>query len=97
MVLKLVYFVVLLIFALFGAAFASINADKVPIDYYFGIIELPLGVMALAILGVGIGIGVLACTSLLFRLRHQNSQLRHKANIIKQEVKNLRTIPVKDR
>ncbi len=94
---KLIYFLMLLGVALFGAAFASINADKVPIDYYFGIIELPLGVLMLAMVGMGIIVGAMACTSMLIRLKHENSSLRRKASTTDQEVRNLRTIPVKDR
>ena len=94
---KLIYFLILLGVALFGAAFASINADKVPIDYYFGIIELPMGVLMLAMVGMGIIVGAMACTSMLIRLKRENSSLRRKASVTDQEVRNLRTIPVKDR
>jgi len=96
-VFKLIYFLILLGVALFGAAFASINADKVPIDYYFGIIELPMGVLMLAMVGMGIIVGAMACTSMLIRLKRENSSLRRKASVTDQEVRNLRTIPVKDR
>lgn len=95
--LKLIYFIVLLGVAMLGAAFASINSEMVPIDYYFGLISLPVGMLMLGMLGVGIVIGALACTSLLVRLRHENSVLRKKASLTNQEVRNLRTIPVKDR
>lgn len=95
--LKLIKFLVLLCFAVLGAGFASINPGEVSVHYYFGEIRLPMGVLILGLLGMGIVIGTLASLFPFVRIKHENVTLRRKANLVNEEVKNLRTIPLKDR
>lgn len=79
-----------------GAAFAVMNAETVRLNYYFGVKELPLSVILVAAVGLGAILGVLATLSSSLRLRRENMSLRHKARIARQEVNNLRSIPIKD-
>ena len=95
--LKLLKFLVLLCFAVLGAGFAAINPGEVSVHYYFGEIRLPMGVLILGLLGVGIVLGMLVSLVVLFRIRHENAALRRSAELVKEEVKNLRTIPLQDR
>ena len=95
--LKLVKFLVLLCFAVLGAGFASINPGEVSVHYYFGEIQLPMGVLILGMLGVGIVAGTIVSMLLFIKIKRENVTLRRKADLVKEEVENLRTIPLKDR
>ncbi|MCW8902467.1 MULTISPECIES: lipopolysaccharide assembly LapA domain-containing protein [Sedimenticola] len=91
--LKLIF---ILLIMMIGAAFAVMNAETVRLNYYFGVKELPLSVILVAAVGLGAILGVLATLSSSLRLRRENMSLRHKARIARQEVNNLRSIPIKD-
>lgn len=91
--IKLIF---ILLIMMIGAAFAVMNAETVRIDYYFGVQELPLSVILVAAVGLGAILGVLATLSGSLRLRRENMSLRHKAKMARQEVNNLRALPIKD-
>ncbi|WP_275096974.1 LapA family protein [Sedimenticola hydrogenitrophicus] len=91
--LKLIF---ILLIMMIGAAFAVMNAEAVRLNYYFGVEELPLSVILVAALALGAILGVLAMLSGSLRLRRENMSLRHKARLARQEVNNLRSIPIKD-
>lgn len=91
--LKLIFiFMIMMI----GAAFAVMNADTVKLNYYFGVQELPLSVILVGALAVGALLGVLATLVGSLKLKRENMTLKQKANIARQEVNNLRSIPIKD-
>jgi putative membrane protein len=91
--LKLIFiFLIMMI----GAAFAVMNADTVKLNYYFGVQELPLSVILVGAIGIGAVLGVLATLVGSLKLRRENMTLKHKAKVARQEVNNLRSIPIKD-
>ncbi len=95
--LKLLKFLILLLTATLGAAFAYINPGQVKLSYYFGSWELPLGVLLFLLLGAGILIGYLACLGWFFRLKKENAALRRRSDLANQEINNLRAMPLRDR
>lgn len=94
--MKLIKLIIFLFFLLLGASFAVLNSAPVLLDYYFSSIELPLSVVLIAFMVLGVVLGVFACSGLVLRLKHENSTLKRKASLVNQEVKNLRTIPIRD-
>ena len=94
--MKLVKLFFFMFFLIIGAAFAVLNADRVRLDYYFGITELPLSVVLIAFIAIGAALGIVACSSIVVRLKHENTGLKRKARMVKEEVNNLRTIPLRD-
>lgn len=91
---KLVFF---LLFIIVGAAFAVLNSQTVMLDYYFSVIELPLSIVLIFFMSIGAVLGVFACSGMMLRLKHENSGLKRKANLVSEEVNNLRTIPIRDK
>lgn len=94
--MKIIKLILFLAFLLIGAAFAVLNSDAVRLDYYFSVMELPLSVVLIAFMSLGAVLGVFACSSILLRLKHENTGLKRKARLVHEEVKNLRTIPLRD-
>ncbi len=90
---KLLLFLVLLIT---GAAFAILNSQMVTLDFYFSVIELPISVVIIAFIALGAILGVVASSAIMLRLKHENSGLKRKASMVSEEVKNLRTMPIRD-
>lgn len=93
--LGLIKLILLLIIAILGAAFASINADIITVNYYFDTMELPLGVLIFLLLGLGTIIGAIGAMSMLVRIKSENISLRRHARQADDEVKNLRSLPDK--
>jgi putative membrane protein len=92
--LKLLF---LLGFMLVGASFAMINDAPVVVDLYFMRPQLPLSILLLLALGCGILLGGLAGSVYFMRVKKENADLRRKARLVREEVQNLRTMPVKGR
>ncbi|MCP4284281.1 MAG: LapA family protein [Gammaproteobacteria bacterium] len=86
----------ILLVMLVGAAFAVMNAENVNLNYYFGFTVLPLSVVLVGAVCVGAVFGILAGLSGLTSLKRENAALRREARLTAQEVKNLRTMPIKD-
>ena len=86
----------ILLVMLAGAAFAVMNAEQVQLNYYFGSAELPLSVILVGAICVGALLGILAALAGLAGLKRENASLRRQIRLASQEVKNLRTIPIKD-
>ncbi len=80
-----------------GAGFAIINDAPVAVDLYFITHEMPLSMLLLIALGSGILLGGIAGMIYSVGVRRQNSALKRKAKLVNEEVKNLRTMPVKER
>jgi len=51
------------------------NSQRVAIDYYLGIIELPLSVMLVLAVCAGVVLGVLAGIPILVKLKRENLRL----------------------
>lgn len=92
--LKLLF---LLGFMLVGASFAMINDAPVVVDLYFMRPQLPLSILLLLALGCGILLGGLAGSVYFMRVKKENADLRRKARLVREEVQNLRSMPVKGR
>ena len=93
-VIKLLF---LLVFMILGASFAIINDKPVVVDLYFITPELPLSLLLLFALGAGILLGGLAGAVYFMRVKKENADLKRKTRLVNEEVKNLRTMPIKGR
>lgn len=95
--LVVVKLLLLLVFMLVGASFAIINDAPVVVDLYFFTSSLPLSLLLLLALGCGILLGGLAGMSYFVRVKKENADLRRKAKLVSEEVRNLRTLPIRER
>lgn len=95
--MKLIKFVLLLAFLVVGAAFAIINDTPVMVDLYMYSVELPLSLMLLLAVGVGIVLGAFAGAFYFMRIKKENADLRRKSKLVREEVNNLRAMPLKGR
>ncbi|MCB1802097.1 MAG: DUF1049 domain-containing protein [Gammaproteobacteria bacterium] len=87
----------LLVFMVVGASFAIINDAPVSVDLYFITAELPLSLLLLLALGCGILLGGLAGVVYFMRVKKENADLKRKTRLVNEEVRNLRSMPIKGR
>jgi putative membrane protein len=96
-ILVIIKLLFLLVFMLVGASFAIINDAPVVVDLYFIRPELPLSLLLLLALGCGILLGGLAGVVYFMRVKRENADLKRKARVVSEEVKNLRGMPTTGR
>jgi|TARA_B100000768_G_C11214263_1_gene347412 putative membrane protein len=79
-----------------GAAFSAVNNVPVEIQYYLGVITMPISIVVIASLVTGIILGALAIFISSLQLRYENRCLQKKVALREQELDSLRILPIKD-
>lgn len=92
---NLIKLLVALVVLALGAGFASLNDAQISLNYYFGTIDAPLALALIGALGIGLLLGFMASLTLWAGARREIASLRRSAKLAKQEVNNLRSIPLK--
>jgi lipopolysaccharide assembly protein A len=86
----------LLLVLVLGLALHVKNDEPVALNYYVGIIDLPLSLVIVSSLAVGALCGIIASLTVILRLKRDNLRLSRQVKAAEQEVSNLRAIPIKD-
>ena len=89
----IILFIALLILS---TVFALNNNQPIVVDYLFGEAELALSTLIFWVALIGLVLGILAMTVALLKLRVQLKRCQNRLSKAEQELKNLRTAPVKD-
>lgn len=89
----IILFIALLILS---TVFALNNNQPIVVDYLFGESELALSTLIFWVALIGLLLGILAMTVALLKLRVQLKRCKNRLSKAEQELKNLRTAPVKD-
>lgn len=76
--LRLINILLLITLIVLGLSFAVLNAEPVPLNYYFGYREIPLSMIVVVALATGAVIGVLVSMGILLRQKQQTFRLRRQ-------------------
>ena len=87
---------IFLVIAILGVSFATLNAEMVNVNYYFGTKSLPVSVVIVGSLGLGLFLGLIFSFFKLIKLKSENMRLKSRAKMVEKEVENLRAIPLKN-
>lgn len=93
---RLLGFAALLVIALFGLSFALLNATRVDVDYYFGVVAAPLSLALLIALILGAMLGALSALGVLAGKQRELRRLRRRVRDSEKELSELRRLPLKD-
>jgi len=93
---RIVIFALLLLVTLLGLSFALMNAEPVQLNYYFGTLQAPLSLVVVLAIIIGAGLGVLASLGIVVGQKRELAKLRKSTKIVKEEVSNLRSLPLND-
>lgn len=94
--MKYIGYVFWLVVILIAIVFASLNSHTIILDYYFGKVSLYFPLLILIGLVIGAVLGMFAMMAWVIKIKGANRKLRQRIKRTEQEVKNLRTIPIKD-
>jgi uncharacterized integral membrane protein len=94
--MRILRLLLLLFMVVLGAALALHNAEPVPFDYYFDSQSIPLALLLGGALLLGALLGWLSALPWVIRLRTQLGTLRKRQKLERQELENLRSLPLKD-
>jgi len=92
-IITIILFVLILVLS---AGFSAINLTPVDINYYLGVLSLPLSMVIIAAIVLGMVLGALALSTSILRLRYENHSLRKKLFSSEQERDSLRILPITD-
>ena len=92
---RLFGFILLVILIVLGLSFAVLNAEPVPLNYYFGSRDIPLSMVVVLSLAAGAIIGVLVSMGMILRLKQQAAQLRRKLRQAEKTADHLSILPAK--
>lgn len=93
---RIVALLLLLLALVIGLAFAVMNAGDVELNYYYGMVTVPLSLALVVALSIGALLGVVSSMGLVLRLKRENAKLKRSIRSTEQEVVNLRAAPLKD-
>ncbi len=94
--MRLFFILIYLFLILLGVSFAALNAASVSINLYVTTVTLPISVLMTVMLGVGLVIGFLLFITRYWRLQAEHRKVKNQLKLTEKEIKNLRTIPLKD-
>ena len=83
------------ILILFGISFAALNAQSVPINFYFTTVQIPISVLMILMLGLGVSVGLILMMFRYWCLRAEHRKIKNQLQLTEREIKNLRIIPLK--
>lgn len=86
-----------IIVIILGVTFASLNPEKITLNYYIDTQTVHLPLVLLGSLVIGAFLGVIAMLPSVIRNKAKARRLSHHVKHVEQEVQNLRAIPIKDR
>lgn len=94
---RIINIIVFFLLFVVSVTFAFFNFTTVKVHYLFGETMAPLVVVILLTLIVGAVIGVLFTMWMSMHTRMELSKSKKELKLLRQELDNLRTIPLKDR
>ncbi len=94
--LRLFNILLLIVLIVLGLSFAVLNADPVPLNYYFGYREIPLSMVVVVALAAGAVIGVLVSMGILLRQKQQAFRLRRQLKQIEKSKDSANVLPARE-
>ncbi|MBL1142839.1 MAG: LapA family protein [Proteobacteria bacterium] len=79
-----------------GLAFHLKNNQIIELNYYVGVLDMPLSWLVVIILFIGALLGILASMPMIIKLKSQKLKLEKQIKNSEKEINNLRVMPVKD-
>jgi len=93
---RLAGFLLLLVLIVFGITFAVLNAEPVTLNYYLGMIDLPLSMIAVLCLVGGVIIGLLVNLFTILRLKQQAGSLKRQLRAAEKEADRVSLLPANE-
>jgi putative membrane protein len=94
--LRLINILLLITLVVLGLSFAVLNADPVPLNYYFGYRDIPLSMIVVVSLAAGAIIGVLVSMGILLRQKQQTFRLRRQLKKVEKSTTSASVLPARE-
>lgn len=94
--MRLIILLFYLLLIVFGVSFAALNSNVVEVNFYLTTLHLPISLCILLALGIGILIGYILSIFKYWRVKIINSKIKKQLELTEREIKNLRTIPIRN-
>ena len=88
--------IIVFVILLSGLAFHLKNNQMIELNYYVGVLDMPLSWLVVIMLFIGALLGVLASLPMIIKLKQQKLKLERQIKSSEKEINILRVMPVKD-
>lgn len=88
--------IIVFVILLSGLAFHLKNNQMIELNYYVGVLDMPLSWLVVIMLFIGAMLGVLSSLPMIIKLKQQKLKLERQIKSSEKEINNLRVMPVKD-
>ncbi len=95
--MRIIVYILLIIIAVVGVTFASLNAETVTFNYYVGIKHLPLSLLLILSFAVGSLFGLFFGLLIYAKTKRQALHYKKRAKLAEKEVANIRAMPITDK
>lgn len=92
---RLIVLLLALVVVAIGLSFAMLNSAPINLDFYIGELSLPISLWLVLALALGVLLGLGSAIGILTRQRWQLKRLRREAASSRQEVSELRKLPIR--
>ncbi len=92
---RLIVLLLALVVVAVGLSFAMLNSEPITLDFYLGELSLPVSLWLVLALAVGVLLGLGSALGILTRQRWQLNRLRREAASSREEVSELRKLPLR--
>ncbi len=93
---RILFWFAMLVVMILGGSFALLNSVPVTLNYYFGTMDSSLAMVVVVVFIVGVLGGLLTSIAIALRLKRALARLHREARIANREIRELRTLPLKD-
>ena len=94
--MRLIGLLLFLVLVVIAAVFATLNAEAVPLDFYFFTTQIPQALGLGAAVLAGMSVGVLAALPIWLGQQRRLRAVRREMKQLEQELQNLRALPLRD-
>ena len=85
-----------LIVVAIGLSFAMLNPAPISLDFYLGELNLPVSLWLVIAFAIGVLMGLAAAAGILMRQRWQLARLRREVAASREELSELRKLPIRN-
>ena len=95
--MRIFTFIITIIVLLVGVSFAILNAKVVSIDYYMGVVEMPLSLLLTLAFVVGVLVGLTVGISLFFKAKVTQRHLRKQLKAAQKKIEHWHRLPLENK
>jgi putative membrane protein len=94
--MQIIHTLLTLLLVIIAIIFAIMNSENIILHYYFNSVTMPLSLALACAICLGSLLGIIASLKTILKLKYKQKHLKHELELAKQQIANLRELPLRD-